>query len=278
VLVRDNGGVDELEFRKDLYRGTARYYDRFRVPYPSALVDDLLGRAEVDGEGRLLDLACGTGQISFAMHRSFEEVWAVDQEPDMIGVGREKAEEGGVRNIRFWTSSAEDLVAPEESFDLVAIGNAFQRLRREVVARSARRWLRPGGCLALLSSEAPWHGEAPWQRAMSATFDRWMTKVNAHDRVPAGWEQVRAERPDREVLEAAGFEVVGSSQFPVAYEWTLEALVGLVYSTSFLSREVLADLTDDFEADLRRELASGDPTGQLSQTIGFAYELARCPA
>ena len=269
--------MDGLEFRKDLYRGTARYYDRFRVPYPSALIDDLLGRAEVNGEGRLVDLACGTGQIGFAMHRSFEEVWAVDQEPDMIGVGREKAEESGVQNIRFLTSSAEDLLAPEESFDLVAIGNAFQRLRREIVARSACRWLRPGRYLALLWSDPPWRGEASWQRAMSATFDRWMTKVNAHDRVPPGWEQVRAERPDREVLQAAGFQVVGSYQFPIAYQWTPEALVGFVSSTSFLSHEVLGDLADDVEEDLRRELASSVPTGQLSQTIDFAYELARCP-
>ena len=277
-MFRDNGCVDGLEFRKDLYRGTARSYDRFRVPYPTALIDDLLRRAEVNGEGRLLDLACGTGQISFAMHRSFEKVWAVDQEPDMIGVGREKAEEAGVRNIRFLTSTAEDLLAPEESFDLVGIGNAFQRLRRETVARNARRWLRPGRYLALLWSESPWHGEASWQQGMSATLDRWMTRMNAHDRVPLGWEQVRAERPDREVLQEAGFQVVGSYQFPIAYQWTPDALIGLVYSTSFLPREVLADLADDFEEDLRRELASSAPTGQLSQTIGFAYELARCPA
>ena len=269
--------MDGLEFRKDLYRGTARYYDQFRVPYPPALLDDLLRRAEVNGEGRLLDLACGTGQISFALHRSFEEVWAVDQEPDMIGVGREKAEESGVHTIRFVTCSAEDLLAPEASFDLVAIGNAYQRLRRAFVARRARRWLRPGRYLALLWSDAPWHGDASWQQAMSTTFDRWMTTMHAHDRVPPGWEQDRADRPDREVLDAAGFQVVGSYPFPIAYQWTPEALIGFVYSTSFLSRDVLADLADDFEADLRHELTSSDPTGQLSQTIGFRYELACCP-
>jgi ubiquinone/menaquinone biosynthesis C-methylase UbiE len=153
--------VSEPEFRRDLYRGTARYYDRFLVPYPSALIDDLLARAGVNGDGRLLDLACGTGQISFAMHNSFEEVCAVDQEPDMITVGRERAEEAGVRNVRFSISSAEDLLAPDASFDLVAIGKAFHRLRRDAVAENARRWLRPGGHLALLWSERPWHGRAP---------------------------------------------------------------------------------------------------------------------
>jgi SAM-dependent methyltransferase len=55
------------EFRRDLYRGTARDYDRFRVPYPQALIDDLAGRSGADGQGRLLDLACGTGQVTFAL-------------------------------------------------------------------------------------------------------------------------------------------------------------------------------------------------------------------
>ncbi len=270
--------MDEPVFRRDLYRGAARHYDRFRLTYPPALVDDLLARAGVKGARRILDLACGTGQISFAMHRHFDDVWAVDQEEDMISVGREKAEKLAVHNIRFVTSSAEELLAPEESFDLVAIGNAFQRLRRDAVAASARRWLRPGRSLALLWSEPPWHGGAPWQLAMSATFDRWLTKLNAHDRVPAGWEQARAERPDREVLEGAGFEWCGSYQFPITHQWTPEALVGFVHSASFLSSEVLSDLADEFEDDLRRELASGDPTGQFSQTIDFAYELARRPA
>ena len=269
--------MDELEFRQDLYRGTAPSYDRFRIPYPSTLIDDLLQRAEVNGEGRLLDLACGTGQITFAMHRSFAEVWAVDQEPDMIAVGQDHAAEAGAHNIRFVTATAEALVAPEASFDLVAIGNAFQRLRRPIVARNARRWLRPGRYLALLWSQPPWHGDAPWQHAMAATFDRWMTTLNAHDRVPAGWEQDRAERPDREVLEAAGFQVVGSSAFPTPHRWTPDALIGFVSSTSFLSHAVLADRAGDFEADLRRELTSSDPTGLFSETIDFAYELARTP-
>lgn len=92
-----------------------------------------------------------------------------------------------------------------------------------------------------------------------------------------GWDQIRAERPDREVLEQAGFQMLGSYQFPIAHQWTPEALIGLVYSTSFLPREVVADFGDAFEEDLRRGLASSDPTGQLSQTIGFEYELARWP-
>ena len=81
---------EAIEFDRDLYRGTAGDYDRFRVPYPQSMIDDLLERAQPSGHGWLLDLACGTGQITFAVSRQFAEVWAVDQEVDMIDVVRGK--------------------------------------------------------------------------------------------------------------------------------------------------------------------------------------------
>jgi hypothetical protein len=48
---------DEVRFAADLYRGTAGYYDRYRLPYPEAMLADLVRRARVSGHGRLLDLA-----------------------------------------------------------------------------------------------------------------------------------------------------------------------------------------------------------------------------
>jgi ubiquinone/menaquinone biosynthesis C-methylase UbiE len=72
------------EFRADLYRGTASFYDEFRVAYPRALLDDLCVRAGITGTGRLLDLACGTGQITFGLASNFVEIWAGDQEPEAV--------------------------------------------------------------------------------------------------------------------------------------------------------------------------------------------------
>jgi ubiquinone/menaquinone biosynthesis C-methylase UbiE len=264
-------------FRKDLYQGSARCYDRFRIPYPPALIDDLVARAEASGEGRLMDLGCGTGQISFAMHGWFQEIWAVDQESDMIGVGREKAERAGIGNIRFFTSSAEDLSAPEGYFDLVAIGNAFHRFHRETVARDTSRWLRPGGYLALLWGDTPWIGEALWQKAMWSTCTHWMITMNVGDRIPTGWDEPLVEKPDITVFEKSGFNLVGHYQFSLEHQWTLDELIGFVHSTSFLPLTVLGDSADEFEEDLRGQLGLlGDP-GQLLQSVGFAYQLFRNP-
>jgi SAM-dependent methyltransferase len=158
-----------LNFGPDLYRGTAEYYDRFRRPYPAELIDDLAVRTGADGTGRLLDLACGTGQVCFALRGRFAEVWAVDQEPDMISLVRQKAAAlSAPPRFEFRTEAAEELAAPDGSFDLVAMGNAFHRLQRDVVAALVLRWLRPGGHLALLWGRWP----GPRRRAVAACAAR----------------------------------------------------------------------------------------------------------
>lgn len=141
--------IGDVRFEPDLYRGTAGYYDRFRLPYPDAMIADLVRRTAPSGRGRLLDLACGTGQLAFPLRASFADVWCVDAEPGMTEVVRAKAIAVGAAHIRTITVGAEDLPAGPDSFESIVIGNAFHRLRRAAVAGLAHTWLRPGGCLAL---------------------------------------------------------------------------------------------------------------------------------
>ena len=138
----------EPEFRRDLFQGTARFYDEFRVPYPAAMLDDLCRRTNATGRGRLLDVACGTGQLAFALASRFGEVCAIDQEPEAVDLARAKARARGVDNIEWVTGRAEDIEA-DHDVDLVVIGNAFHRLYRRRVAAAAREWLVPEGHIAL---------------------------------------------------------------------------------------------------------------------------------
>lgn len=269
---------DPVEFDPDLYRGTSRDYERFRIPYPAVMLDALLDWTRPSGRGRVLDLACGTGQISFAVAERFGEVWAVDQEPDMIDLVREKARAADADHVHAVVSRAEDLVAPASGFELVTIGNAFHRLDREAIAANALRWLEPNRHIALLWSTGPWTGDADWQRALSLVIERWKTRLGVHARAPTGWDQARQLRPDVAVLTVAGFEPLGSQRFPTEHEWTVDALIGFVYSTSFLPRAVVANQAFAFERDVRREVGELATGGVVRQTIDFALELARHPA
>ena len=196
---------DEARFAVDLYRGTADHYDRYRLPYSRTMLGDLTARAHVSGHGRLLDLACGTGQLAFPLRRRFAEVWAVDQEPDMVNLVRTKAAAMGEEaHIRPVLSSAESLDVEPGYFELAVIGNAFHRLDRDAVARRVLDWLEPGGHLALCWSSSPWTGEEPWQITLAAALDRWQVLLGAEQRIPDGWDVPRSHRPDLQVLTEAG--------------------------------------------------------------------------
>jgi len=266
------------EFRGDLYRGAARSYETYRRPYPQDLIDHLATRSGADRTGRLLDLACGTGQVAFALCHHFAEVWAVDQEPDMIEVATSKAAAAGLgARWRFHTCAVAELSAPAGAFDMVTIGNAFHRLRREQVAARALHWLRPGGYLALLWGGSPGDGDALWQQALRATTRRWQDRNGADQRIPPGYDAARRATPDVAILRAAGFEVTGRFEFAYTHDWTLDEIAGFLASTSVLSAVALGRAAPQFDADLRRELASHQPEGRFRQDATFAYDLARRP-
>ena len=268
---------NEPRFAADLYQGAAGHYDRYRLPYPGAMTGDLVQRAGVSGDGRLLDLACGTGQLAFPLRQWFSEVWAVDREPDMVDVVRAKAEAAGAGNIRPVVADAETLGAQPGYFELAVIGNAFHRLDRDLVAARLLRWLRPGGCVALCWSYGPHQGGEQWQRALAAMLDRWRAARGAEDRVPANWDEPRRLRPDHEVLADAGFGVTLHQEFAVEHRWRLPELAGFIRSTSFLPPSVLGGQEAAFDADLAVALGPFAKDGAFSETVSFAYDLARKP-
>lgn len=261
-------------FRKDLYKGTAEYYDRFRPPYPAVLLDDLRAGVPLGPASRVLDLACGTGQIAFALAAGVGEVWAVDQEAESVEFARRKAAGLGSTGIRWIVASAEE-VALEGEFDLVAIGNAFHRLERELVANRLVPHLREGGCLALLWSDMPTQGDRPWQRVMHAVFEGWMDAAGARRLLPTDWVQAMVRDPHEQVLRRAGLTYEGKVEFSVVKEWDLDSLIGFCYSTSLLNRGVLGNRADAFEGDMRDRLLGCCPDGVFVQDLSFAYELAR---
>lgn len=266
-----------MRFAAGLFRGTAAAYERYRLPYPAVMIADLARSTRVSGRGRLLDLACGTGQLAFPLLHWFAEVWAVDQEPDMVEAVRAKAATAQAPNLRPVMSSAETLGAQPEYFELAVVGNAFHRLDRDLAAGRIFSWLQPGGHLALFWSSQPWDGKQSWQRALAAALDRWKAALGAEHRIPAGWEEARSRRPDSEVLSDAGFELAGSQEFAIEHRWTLPELAGLIRSTSFLPAAVLGDQAAAFDADLAASLGHHSDDGAFTETASFVYELARKP-
>ncbi|MFE3961036.1 methyltransferase domain-containing protein [Nocardia sp. NPDC059091] len=68
----------------DLFADTAWHYARYRPGYPSEFLDEIVRSFQLDGSGRLLDLGCGTGQLTVPLSKHVREAVGVDPEPQML--------------------------------------------------------------------------------------------------------------------------------------------------------------------------------------------------
>jgi SAM-dependent methyltransferase len=269
-----SGPMPVPHFRADLYQGTAEFYDRFRPPYPDELFVDLRARLPITGTGRLLDLACGTGQVAFPLAGGFVETVAIDLEPETVAFAQAKDARQGPTGIT-WSVGAAETVADDGTFELITIGTAFHRLDRVAVAQRMRELVAEDGGVALLWSPVPSEGEEPWQHEMRQLIVDWTSRAGVAERIPVGWQEAMAAVSHGEVLERIGFSYDGRFEFRRTQAWTRDSLIGFLYSTSILSRAALGAATDAFEADTARRLASFTADGTFRCEASYAYELAR---
>lgn len=139
-----------------LFDDTARHYDRITglmsVWTGHRYRRAVLQRIGVRPGSRVLDVACGTGQVSRAALRlvgSGGIVVGVDPSEGM----RHVAERHGIRVL---AGTAERLPVPSAAFDFVVMGYALRHASDLITAfREMRRVLRPGGTVAILEITPP---------------------------------------------------------------------------------------------------------------------------
>lgn len=114
---------------------------------PGAL--EFLQRLQLQAGTRLLDIACGAGQIAIPAARSGVQVTGLDIAANLIAQARARAAAEAV-SARFEEGDAEDLPYPDASFDVVVslIGAMFAP-RPEAVASEMLRVCKPGGRIAM---------------------------------------------------------------------------------------------------------------------------------
>jgi len=262
-------------FRPGAFAGVADDYVRYRLPYPPAMIAEMLTHVAVPREGaKAIDLACGTGRVALAIVHRFEAIWAVDPEPEMLAAGRHEALCQGAGAIDWRLDRAESLEAPDCGFDLVTVGDAFHRLDRPRVAALAFGWLAPGGAMVTLGTEGFLDGSAAWRQSLKDVVRTHVGEPARRLGAPtAGLAQEIADQ--EEVLRAAGFDPVFTRNFGLDHTWRLDDLLGNLRSTSVLSPTALGDRHAGFEAEVRAALLKFDPSGRYAETVRFGYTVAR---
>ncbi len=104
---------------------------------------------------RVLDLACGTGDIAFAFSARGAAVTGLDLTHRMLQIARARAATAG-RSALFVTGDMLALPFADAGFDMVTLGYGLRNVPEQLPAiREIRRVLKPGGVMLSLDFDRP---------------------------------------------------------------------------------------------------------------------------
>src|ERR1700704_3615755 len=138
--------------RADSFGAAAQLYDARRPRYPDQLIDDLLSR----GAQTVLDVGAGTGIASQQLLDKGADVLAVEPDPRMAEIAKEKGIPVEVGTFASWDTA-------KRNFDLVVFGQSFHWVNPSIALPKIHSLLSTGGQLALmwnrLSPTDPTHSD-----------------------------------------------------------------------------------------------------------------------
>ncbi|MCI0389932.1 MAG: class I SAM-dependent methyltransferase [Acidobacteria bacterium] len=140
----------EMKSLKEKLKATweAGNFDRIARTFAPGAAQFIVRQSLRPGE-RVLDVACGSGNLSFPAARAGAIVTGVDIATNLIETARARAVAEGM-NIQFDEGDAEHLPYENESFDVVvSMFGAMFAPRPELVAAELKRVCRHGGRIAM---------------------------------------------------------------------------------------------------------------------------------
>jgi SAM-dependent methyltransferase len=182
------------------FDGVAERYDAVRPRYPRALVDDLVALAGLTTGSRVLEVGCGTGQLTVDLAARGLDVTAVELGSNLAAVAR--------RNLAPFPHARVVVAAFEEvplldPVDAVVAATSFHWLPPDVrMARSVAA-LRPGGALAVVDVRKVVGGTEAFFIAMQDCYLRFFPGTEPGFRLPTA-DEVPPAHPELDASPSFG--------------------------------------------------------------------------
>jgi SAM-dependent methyltransferase len=194
---------------------------------------------------RVLDVACGSGNLSIPAARIGADVTGIDIAANLTETARRRARAEGLE-ITFDDGDAEEMPYPDASFDVVVtMFGAMFAPRPEVAAAEMLRVCRPGGCTAM----ANWTAEGFIGRMFKTTAAH-VPPPNIPSPLLWGDEVVVRERLRGRVDDLRTTRRMFSFRLPMTPEQTVDYFRAWYGPTL----RAFASLDKDGQAEMHRDL------------------------
>jgi SAM-dependent methyltransferase len=128
----------------------ASLYDEVRPGYPGEIIDAIIDRARLPAAGRILEIGCGTGQITRPFAQRGYAILALELGSALAALAAENLRPHP--QVRVMPVAFEDWPIEREAFDLVLSAQAFHWIDPTLGLARAAEALTPQGAVALV-----WH-------------------------------------------------------------------------------------------------------------------------
>ncbi|TQR87360.1 class I SAM-dependent methyltransferase [Mycobacterium hodleri] len=189
-------------------------------------------------------LGCGTGQLTVPLARHVTEALGVDPEPEMLVEAANRARGSNVTNVAWARGSSEDLPGEFGRFKVVTMGRSFHWMDRERVLTA-------------------------WQRAVEDLQPRFLP----HEALPSPGPASSGESHES-LLARSPFPNVHRVIHEFTREWTVDRIVGYLYSTSLPLRRLLGDRRAAFEQEVAATLLAIEPSGRFIEPVALEVHTA----
>ncbi|MCA0970239.1 class I SAM-dependent methyltransferase [Halobacillus litoralis] len=247
------------EYGNELFKGAAPYYAKYRPVYPSSLIRAVVKRFSLDGSQHLLDIGCGTGQLTVRFAGWCERITAIDQDSGMIKEAVRIHNELRTGKIDWQQETLSSYLSQnkDQLFDLVLMAKSFHWMDRQETLNQLYPHIRRGGGVMVVgtiqSSEEP----DLWKEAFNQIVKNWY----GSERKAGITTYSHPVKGHAQVIEESHFELERHTFSDFNIDWTIESLLGHLYSTSYGLRSFLGESVDDFEKEVEEALLTYDPGG-----------------
>jgi ubiquinone/menaquinone biosynthesis C-methylase UbiE len=210
--------------------------------------NEFISRRHLKPGVRLLDVACGSGNLCIPAAKAGAAVTGIDIAPNLLGEARSRAARESV-DIAFDEGDAEQLPYQNDAFDIVvSMFGAMFAPRPEVVARELARVCRAGGEIVMAS----WTPTGFIGDLFKVTGKHVAPPAGVPSPLQWGDEAAVRERLDRYVTDIRTTRLTAMLVFPFSVAVTIE-FYRINYGPTL---RAFAALSDTGQAALRRDLES----------------------